>query len=123
MQGGQRTPQKSSRTTLPRSAASFTGSPLMAKSPPISGAGWPGLTPAEVAERVARGQVNRVRRADWLDYLDIGRRNVLTLFNALVVPAAVALFLLSDRASLEDDNFKAALAVSGMALTNLLLGL
>jgi len=74
-----------------------------------------GLTDAEVAERSARGQVNRVRRSDLAEYLDIVRRNVVTLFNALVVPAALALFLL--------DRLAAALAVSGMALTNLVLGL
>jgi cation-transporting P-type ATPase E len=74
-----------------------------------------GLTSAEVAERVARGQVNRVRRSDWAEYADIVRRNVLTLFNAMVVPAAVALFVLGD--------FRAAFAVSGMAVTNTVLGL
>src|SRR5262249_21071444 len=74
-----------------------------------------GLTSAEVAERVARGQVNRVRRSDAAEYRDIVSRNLFTLFNALVVPAAVALFLLRD--------YKAAVAVSGMALVNALLGL
>jgi cation-transporting ATPase E len=74
-----------------------------------------GLTAAEVAERVARGEVNRVRRSDRAEYLDIVARNVLTLFNALVVPAALALFLLHEH--------RDALAVSGMALTNLVLGL
>src|SRR5262245_12791148 len=74
-----------------------------------------GLTSAEVAQRVARGEVNRVRRSDRAEYVDILARNVLTLFNALVVPAAVALFLL--------DEWRGAVAVSGMALTNTLLGL
>jgi cation-transporting ATPase E len=74
-----------------------------------------GLNAAEVAERVARGEVNRVRRDDRAEYLDIVRRNTLTLFNALVVPAAAALFALGD--------WKAGLAVSGMALTNTVLGL
>ncbi len=74
-----------------------------------------GLTAAEVAERIADGQVNRVRRSDWADYRDIFTRNVLTLFNALVVPAAVALFALG--------KYPDALAVSGMAATNLVLGL
>ena len=55
-----------------------------------------GLTSAEVAERVARGQVNRAPRSDLAEYRAIVARNVLTLFNALVVPAAVALFLLHD---------------------------
>ncbi len=74
-----------------------------------------GLTAAEVAERVARGEINRVRRSDRAEYLDIAVRNLLTLFNALVVPAALALFLLGE--------YRDALAVSGMALTNLVLGL
>jgi cation-transporting P-type ATPase E len=75
----------------------------------------PGLTAAEVAERVARGEVNRVRRSDRAEYLSIAARNFLTLFNALVVPAALALFYLGET--------RDALAVSGMALTNLVLGL
>ena len=74
-----------------------------------------GLTAVEVAARLAHGQVNRVRRSDRADYFDILTRNVLTLFNALVVPAAVALFLLED--------YRGAVAVSGMAVTNLCLGL
>ena len=47
-----------------------------------------GLTASEVAERVAAGHVNRPPTNDWWPILDILRRNVLTLFNALVVPAA-----------------------------------
>jgi cation-transporting ATPase E len=74
-----------------------------------------GLTAAEAAERAARGETNRVPRSDRAEYADIAARNLLTLFNAVVVPAAVALFLLGD--------YKAALAVSGMALTNTVLGL
>jgi cation-transporting ATPase E len=74
-----------------------------------------GLTAAEVAERVARGQVNRAPRSDVAEYGAILRRNVLTLFNALVVPAAIALFFLHD--------YKAAWAVSGMALINSLIGI
>ncbi len=74
-----------------------------------------GLTAAEVAERVARGDINRVVRSGFAEYVSITIRNVFTLFNALVAPAAAALFLLSE--------YGDALAVSGMALTNLLLGL
>jgi magnesium-transporting ATPase (P-type) len=74
-----------------------------------------GLTTAEVAERIARGEVNRVRRSDLGEYLDILRRNTLTLFNALVVPAAVILFALGE--------WQDGCAVSGMALTNTVLGL
>jgi cation-transporting P-type ATPase E len=74
-----------------------------------------GLTSAEVAERVAQGRVNRVRRSDAAEYLDIVQRNVLTLFNAMVVPTAVVLLLLQD--------YKAGLAVSGMMIANTLIGL
>jgi cation-transporting ATPase E len=74
-----------------------------------------GLTASEVALRLARGEGNRVRRSDTAEYLDIVARNFLTLFNALVVPAAVALFLLGE--------YRDGLAVSGMALTNTVLGL
>jgi cation-transporting ATPase E len=74
-----------------------------------------GLTLAEVAARTAAGRVNRVRRSDRAEYADIVGRNVLTLYNGIVVPAALALFALGD--------YKPALAVSGMAITNTLLGL
>jgi cation-transporting ATPase E len=74
-----------------------------------------GLTAAEVAERTGRGEVNRVRRSDAAEYRDIFARNTLTLFNALVVPAAAALFSLGD--------WRGGLAVSGMALANTIIGL
>jgi cation-transporting ATPase E len=74
-----------------------------------------GLTAAEVAERVERGLVNRVHRSDAAEYRDIVARNVLTLFNALVVPAAVALFLMGE--------YPGAWSVSAMALINTVLGL
>jgi cation-transporting ATPase E len=74
-----------------------------------------GLTSAEVAERTARGEGNRVRRSDAAEYRDILARNTLTLFNALVVPAALALFFLHE--------YRGGVAVSGMALTNMVLGL
>jgi cation-transporting ATPase E len=83
----------------------------------------PGLSSADAAARAAEGLVNRVRRSDAAEYLDIAVRNVLTAFNALVVPAAIALFLLGAEKNLNDDNFKAALAVSGFAVVNTLLGL
>ena len=83
----------------------------------------PGLTSAEAAQRAAGGLSNRVRRSDAAAYLDIVVRNVLTLFNVLVVAAALALFGLAARKNLQDDNFKAALAVGGFALVNTLLGL
>ena len=74
-----------------------------------------GLTLVEVAELTAQGLVNRVRRSNRADYTDIVVRNVFTLFNTLVVPAALALFALRD--------WKAGAAVSGMAVTNMVLGL
>ncbi len=74
-----------------------------------------GLTAAEVAERTARGEVNRVRRSDRAEYLEILSRNTLTLFNALVVPAALALIAIGD--------WRGGSAVSGMAIANTLLGL
>ncbi|HZT82022.1 MAG TPA: HAD-IC family P-type ATPase, partial [Gemmataceae bacterium] len=80
-----------------------------------------GLTAAEVAERVARGEVNRVRRSDWADYRAIVRRNVLTLFNALVVPAAVALLFLG--ICQEPRLLPDAWSVSALAIINTALGL
>ncbi len=74
-----------------------------------------GLTNAEVNERIQRGLVNRVLRSSRAEYTAIVRRNVLTVFNALVVPVALALFTLRD--------FWAGLAVSGMVTTNTLLAL
>jgi cation-transporting ATPase E len=74
-----------------------------------------GLTSAEVAERIRQGEVNRTPRSDWRDYANIVARNVLTWFNAMVTPAAVALFLLGE--------YQGAIAVSGMAIVNSTLGL
>ena len=74
-----------------------------------------GLTGAAVADRVASGQVNRPPRAGLAAYRDIFVRNTLTLFNALVVPAAVALFLLKE--------YRGAWAVSAMSVINTLIGL
>jgi cation-transporting ATPase E len=75
----------------------------------------PGLTSAEVALRVARGQVNLVPRSEWRAYAGIVSRNICTLFNALVLPAAIALFFL--------QKYQGALAVSAMAVVNSALGL
>ena len=74
-----------------------------------------GLTSAEVNERIAEGQVNQVRRSHFAEYRDIVFRNVFTLFNGLVVPAAVALFQLNE--------YRAAFAVSGLAVINTVVGL
>ncbi len=74
-----------------------------------------GLTGAEVAERIRLGLVNRTQHSDWLDYAHIVGRNLFTGFNAMVTPAAFALFFLHE--------FQGAIAVSGMALVNTALGL
>ena len=74
-----------------------------------------GLSSAEVEQRRHLGQVNRVRRSDAAEYRDIVFRNLFTLFNALVVPAAIALFLL--------EEYPGAIAVSGMASINTVIGL
>ena len=74
-----------------------------------------GLGAAEVAELVARGLVNRPPRSGSSEYRLIVARNVFTPFNAIVVPAAVALFLLGD--------LRGAWAVSGMAVVNACIGL
>src|SRR5438046_2928081 len=74
-----------------------------------------GLTSAQVAERVRLGQVNRTPRRVWAEYADIVSRNLFNLLNALVVPAAIALFWLQE--------YRGAIAVSGMAVINMLLGL
>src|SRR2546423_12536936 len=74
-----------------------------------------GLTSAEVAERVRLGQVNRTPRSDRADYANIVARNVFTWFNAMVTPAAIGLLVLGE--------FQGAIAVSGMAVVNTLLGL
>jgi cation-transporting ATPase E len=79
--------------------------------PPLSR----GLSAAEVADRVRRGQVNRPPSSGAWDYAQIVGRNLFTWFNAMVTPAALALFLL--------DEYQGAIAVSGMAIVNTLLGL
>src|SRR5438067_9700140 len=74
-----------------------------------------GLTAVEVAERVERGQVNRATRSHRAEYRDILARNLFTLFNGLVVSAAVALFILGE--------WRGAVAVSGLAILNTVFGL
>jgi cation-transporting ATPase E len=76
---------------------------------------YPGLTFAEVAERVRAGQVNRLPSSEGADYARIVLRNVLTVFNALVVPCAVALFVFG--------KYQGALAVSGLACSITAIGL
>lgn len=74
-----------------------------------------GLTRAEVEERIRRGEVNRTPSSHLREYLQIIRRNVFTWFNAMVTPAAIALFILG--------NPQGALAVSGMAIVNTTIAL
>jgi cation-transporting ATPase E len=85
--------------------------PLTAMSQPAPA----GLTSAEVAERVRAGQVNRTPRRDWADYAAIASRHLFTLFNLMVAPAAVALFVLGE--------WQAGIAASGMAIVNTAIGL
>src|SRR5262249_25955374 len=74
-----------------------------------------GLTSAEVEERVRMGLVNRTRRSQWRDYLQIINRNLLTWYNAVVTTAAIALFALQE--------YPGGLAVCGMAVANSAIGL
>lgn len=74
-----------------------------------------GLTDAEVAERVRRGQVNRAPRTVAREYAQIVVRNVVTWFNIMVTPAAIALFVLGE--------FQGGIAVSSIAVINTALGL
>jgi cation-transporting ATPase E len=74
-----------------------------------------GLTSAEVQDRVIRGQVNRVPSSIFADYAAILRRNLLTLFNLLVIPPAIGLFAVGE--------IRGGIALSGMALATSALGL
>lgn len=74
-----------------------------------------GLTGAEVAQRVASGLVNHVTRGRGAEYGQIVARNLFTLFNLLVLSASVALVLL--------DEYRGAIAVSGLAILNSTIGL
>ena len=74
-----------------------------------------GLTAAEVAERVRLGQVNRTPNSELADYLNIVGRNLFTVFNLMVTPAAVALFL--------SGKIQGGIAVSGMAVVNTAISL
>ena len=55
-----------------------------------------GLSASEVAERVARGAVNRVKDRTSRSVASIIRENVLTLFNAIIVAASVIVLLFGD---------------------------
>ena len=75
----------------------------------------PGLTSSEVDQRLRDGQVNRTPHSDLRNFAQILARNLFTWFNAMVVPAAVALFVLKE--------YQGAIAVSGMAIVNSFIGL
>ena len=74
-----------------------------------------GLTSAEVDDRVRLGKVNRSKHSDWADYATIASRHLFTLFNTMVIPAAIALFYLRE--------WQAGIAVSSMAIVNTSIGL
>jgi cation-transporting ATPase E len=74
-----------------------------------------GLTSAEVAERTQKGLVNRTRSSAWADYATIASRHLFTLFNFIVVPAAIALFY--------HNEWQAGISVTGTAFANTLIGL
>lgn len=86
-------------------------------SPLWSEAHLAGLTEAEVAERIARGEVNATPRSHAAEYRDIILRNVFTLLNLIIIPAAITLFIV------EQPKPRGAFAITGMALVNTVLGL
>ena len=73
-----------------------------------------GLSAAEVAERVARGAVNRVKDRTSRSVASIVRENVLTLFNAIIVGASVIVLLFGD---LRDGIF------GGVMIINAVIGI
>ena len=73
-----------------------------------------GLSAAEVAERVARGAVNRVKDRTSRSVTSIIRENVLTLFNAIIVAASVIVLLFGD---LRDGIF------GGVMIINAVIGI
>ena len=73
-----------------------------------------GLSAAEVAERVARGAVNRVKDRTSRSVMSIIRENVLTLFNAIIVAASVIVLLFGD---LRDGIF------GGVMIINAVIGI
>jgi len=74
-----------------------------------------GLTTSEVAERIRAGLANRTPRSELRDFAQILARNLFTWFNAMVVPAAIALFCLAE--------IQGGIAVSGMAIVNTAIAL
>jgi cation-transporting ATPase E len=81
----------------------------------MNGTAARGLSAAEVAERVRSGRMNEPPRSQLRDYAQIVARNLFTLFNLMVLPAAIALFAL--------EEYRGAIAVSAMAVINSAIGL
>ena len=73
-----------------------------------------GLSASEVAERMARGAVNRVKDRTSRSVASIIRENVLTLFNAIIVAASVIVLLFGD---LRDGIF------GGVMIINAVIGI
>jgi cation-transporting ATPase E len=74
-----------------------------------------GLTAGRIEDPRRRPRSNRPSRSVRLPYAQIVSRNLFTLFNAIVVPAAILLVILGDS--------RGAIAVSGMAAVNTAVGL
>ena len=70
-----------------------------------------GLSAAEVAERVARGAVNRVKDRTSRSVASIVRENVLTLFNAIIVGASIIVLLFGD---LRDGIFGGVMVINAV---------
>ena len=70
-----------------------------------------GLSAAEVAERVARGAVNRVKDRTSRSLASIVRENVLTLFNAIIVGASIIVLLFGD---LRDGIFGGVMVINAV---------
>lgn len=80
----------------------------------VTSLGERGLSAVEVAERVARGAVNRVKDRTSRSVASIVRENVLTLFNAIIVGASVIVLLFGD---LRDGIF------GGVMIINAVIGI
>ena len=80
----------------------------------VTSLGEGGLSAAEVAERVARGAVNRVKDRTSRSVASIVRENVLTLFNAIIVGASIIVLLFGD---LRDGIF------GGVMIINAVIGI
>ena len=77
----------------------------------VTSLGERGLSAAEVAERVARGAVNRVKDRTSRSVASIVRENVLTLFNAIIVGASIIVLLFGD---LRDGIFGGVMVINAV---------